>query len=432
MVTTLVISLLAVVFGILVGLFPVLPIWIGPVLLIPFIDYLEVHHILIFFLIIAIGSQFFGSVATLLTGIPGETSSLSYAEDSRNFTFKQRINLIRDTAWASLLTGVGALLITWLLFLVVGSYLAQLTSFKIQWAVLATCLLVIIFSSKNFILSALMLLLGIALADKTHPDLPTWIIQAQPITADTTVFLITLAGVIVPSILFARQYLIFNTPTVHQTYNLKLEKKNIKPIVQGGVLGYLIGFMPGPAAMMSSILAYRWPKKNKQEGVIRSESANNAAIVAECVPFMGLGIPINTTAVLVYSLLSLKLVAWPSAIYQTVYGISVYSLVFASAILATILFFFLSTRFLNRYCQLLDHMGSRITWIWLLLLVSMIIMDLYVNILDMRYYFLWAIVMCGIGCLLYKTRVSGISLIFGYVLGDRIIWAGMQAHQYYF
>lgn len=432
MVTTLVIFLLAVVFGILVGLFPVLPIWIGPVLLIPFIDYLEVQHILVFFLTIAIGSQFFGSVATLLTGIPGETSSLSYAEDSRNFTFKQRINLIRDTAWASLLTGIVSLSVTWLLFSTVGSYLAELTSFKIQWFVLGICLLVIIFSSKNFILSALMLMLGIILADKTHPDLPTWVIQLQPMTSDTTVFLITLAGVIVPSILFARKYHTFNSPHIKQTYDLKLEKKHIKPIAQGGILGYLIGFMPGPAAMMSSILAYRWPKKNKQEGVIRSESANNAAIVAECVPFMGLGIPINTTAVLVYSLLSLKLIAWPSAIYQTVYGISVYSLVFASALLATVIFFFLSTRFLNRYCQLLDQMGSRITWLWLLLLVSMIAMDLYVNVLDIRYYFLWALVMCGIGTLLYKSRVSGISLIFGYVLGDRIIWAGMQAYQYYF
>lgn len=432
MLTLLTVSILALIVGILVGLFPVLPIWIGPILLIPFIDYLEVYHILTFFLVIAIGSQFFGSVATLLAGIPGETSSLSYAEDSKNLTLKQRINLIRDTAWASLFTGVVSLAITWALFALVGTYLAALTSFKIQWFVLGLCLLVIIFSSKNFVLGLLMLLLGVALGDKTHPDLPSWILQTQTITADSTVFLITLAAVIIPSMLFARQYHSLNSPAINQTYDLKLNPEIIKPVTQGGILGYLIGFMPGPAAMMSSILAYRWPKKNKQEGIIRAESANNSAIIAECVPFMGLGIPINTTAVLVYSLLSLKLVSWPSAIYQTVHGVSVYSIVFAVAILSTVIFFFLSTRFLNRYCQLLDSMGSKITWLWSLLLVCMVAMDLYVNVVNPYYYTTWLVVMCGLGYLLFKTRVSGIALIFGYVLGDRIIWAGMQTYQYYF
>lgn len=432
MLTLLTVSILALFVGILVGLFPVLPIWIGPILLIPFLNYLEVYHILTFFLVIAIGSQFFGSVATLLSGIPGETSSLSYAEDAKNLTFKQRINLIRDTAWASLITGVVSISVTWLLFAGVGSYLAELTSFKIQWFVLGLCVLVIILSSKNIIIGTLMLLLGIFLSNKTHPDLPLWIIKTQTFSSDTTVFLITLAGVIIPSMFFARQYVTLNSPNIKKTYDLKVNSKIIKPIAQGGVLGYLIGFMPGPAAMMSSILAYRLPKKNKQEGIIKSESANNAAIVAECVPFMGLGIPINTTAVLVYSLLSLKLVAWPSAIYQTVYGVSVYSIVFAGALLSTIVFFYLSTRFLNRYCQLLDSMGSKITWLWSLLLVGMIILDLYVNVLNPYYYTMWLTVMCLLGYLLFKTRVSGIALIFGYVLGDRIIWAGMQTYQYYY
>lgn len=431
MLTLLTIFLLALLVGILVGLFPVLPIWIGPILLIPFLNYLEVYHILTFFLVIAIGSQFFGSVATLLSGIPGETSSLSYAEDAKNLTFKQRVNLIRDTAWASLITGAASISITWLLFAVVGTYLAALTSFKIQWVILGLCLLVIIFSSKNIALGTCMLLLGIFLGDKTHPDLPKWILQSQTLTADSTVFLITLAGVIIPSMLFARQYGTLNSPDIKQTYDLKLNSKLIKPISQGGILGYLIGFMPGPAAMMSSILAYRLPKKNKQEGIIKSESANNAAIVAECVPFMGLGIPINTTAVLVYSLLSLKLVSWPSAIYQTAFGINVYSVVFGLALISTVIFFYLSTRFLNRYCQLLDNMGSKITWLWVFLLVGMIALDLYVNVLNPYYYVMWLSVMCGLGYLLFKTKVSGIALIFGYVLGDRIIWAGMQTYQYY-
>ncbi len=424
--------LLALVVGILVGLFPVLPIWIGPMLLMPFIQYLDVADILVFFFVIAIGSQYFGSVATLLTGIPGETSSLSYAEDSKTLGMRDRVILIRDTAWASLLTGIISLAVTWAVFAWAGEYLATLTSFKIQWLVLALCAVAIVFSSKNFIVSLAMLGLGILLTNKTHPDLPSWAMQIQNYSAETTVFMIAMSAVIIPSMLFARHYHFTQSKNITRTFDLKLDRQIIKPTVQGGLMGYVIGFMPGPAAMMSSILAYKWPKKSTSEGVVRSESANNSAIVAETIPFMGLGIPINTTAVLVYSILTMKLVSWPSAVYApSIIGMPVYAVVFALAVVATVIFFFLSTRFLDRYCQLLDRMGVKITWLWSLLVLSMIAIDLMINVLDWKFYFIWLCIMSAVGYLLYKTRVSGVALIFGYVLGDKMIWALMQTIEYY-
>jgi putative tricarboxylic transport membrane protein len=232
--------------------------------------------------------------------------------------------------------------------------------------------------------------------------------------------------------LFARQYHFTQSKNITRTFDLKLNSGIIKPTAQGGLLGYLIGFMPGPAAMMSSILAYKWPKRSTSEGIVRSESANNAAVVAETIPFMGLGIPINTTAVLVYSILTMKLVSWPSAVYTpSLLGLPVYSVVFALAIVATTIFFFLSTRFLDRYCQLLDHMGTKITWLWTALVTAMIAIDLMINVLDWRYYFIWMLTMVSVGYLLYRTRVSGVALIFGYVLGDKMIWAAMQTMEYY-
>lgn len=432
MLTMLTVFTMAILVGIFVGLFPVLPIWIGPMLLMPFINSLDIVHILVFFFVIAIGSQYFGSVATLLTGIPGETSSLSYAEDSKILKFRERIVLIRDTAWASLLTGVTSIAVTWAVFAFLGEYMATLTSFKIQWLVLALCVIAIVATSKNFLISLFMLCVGILLTNKTHPDLPRWAMEIQNVSADTTVFMIAMSAVIIPSMLFARQYHLGSIISPERTYDLKLDRKIIKPVAQGGLLGYLIGFMPGPAAMMSSILAYKWPKRSVGEGIVRSESANNAAVVAETVPFMGLGIPINTTAVLVYSMITMKLVAWPTAVYSAYYGgLPVYAVVFALAMTATVIFFFLSTRFLDRYCQLLDHMGVKITWLWTLLVVGMVFIDLRINVLDPYYYFTWMAVLSGLGYMLYRSQVSGVALIFGYVLGDKMIWALMQSIEYY-
>ena len=61
----------------------------------------------------------------------------------------------------------------------------------------------------------------------------------------------------------------------------------------------------------------------------------------------------------------------------------------------------------------------------------MICLDLYISSVSIHFYILWACVMTVIGYWLYKYRVSGVALVFGYVLGDRIIWAAMQAAEYY-
>ncbi len=85
-------------------------------------------------------------------------------------------------------------------------------------------------------------------------------------------------------------------------------------IVRGGLVGFFIGIMPGAGPTIAAMLAYvverrfsRHPEsfgKGAIDGVAASESANNAASHAACIPMLALGIPGSaSTAVLLAALI---------------------------------------------------------------------------------------------------------------------------------
>jgi putative tricarboxylic transport membrane protein len=73
------------------------------------------------------------------------------------------------------------------------------------------------------------------------------------------------------------------------------------PIVRGSLLGFLVGLIPGPAAVLSTFLSYalerrlsRHPEefgRGAVEGVAGPEAANNGATGGALVPLLALGIP---------------------------------------------------------------------------------------------------------------------------------------------
>lgn len=78
-------------------------------------------------------------------------------------------------------------------------------------------------------------------------------------------------------------------------------RESAGPITRGGVLGFLLGLMPGAGAMISSFASYvmekrlsRTPErfgKGAIAGVAGPEAANNAAAQANFIPLLSLGIP---------------------------------------------------------------------------------------------------------------------------------------------
>ncbi|HEV7800754.1 MAG TPA: tripartite tricarboxylate transporter permease [Burkholderiales bacterium] len=78
-------------------------------------------------------------------------------------------------------------------------------------------------------------------------------------------------------------------------------KRSIGPIWRGGVIGFIIGVLPGAGGTIASILSYTTEKrlsknpdefgKGAIEGVAGPESANNSDTAGAMVPLLSLGIP---------------------------------------------------------------------------------------------------------------------------------------------
>src|SRR5262245_25905249 len=77
--------------------------------------------------------------------------------------------------------------------------------------------------------------------------------------------------------------------------------RSIMPIMRGGVIGFVIGVLPGAGGTIASIMSYAWEKrlskhpeqfgKGAVEGVAGPEAANNADTAGALVPLLTLGIP---------------------------------------------------------------------------------------------------------------------------------------------
>src|SRR5688500_7230019 len=73
------------------------------------------------------------------------------------------------------------------------------------------------------------------------------------------------------------------------------------PLVRGGVVGFVIGVLPGAGGTIASIMAYVWEKRMSKhpeefgkgaiEGVAGPEAANNSDTAGAMVPLLTLGIP---------------------------------------------------------------------------------------------------------------------------------------------
>lgn len=105
-------------------------------------------------------------------------------------------------------------------------------------------------------------------------------------------------------------------------------KRSIGPILRGGVIGFLLGLLPGCAPSVSTFLSYDVEKKLSKhpeefgkgaiEGVAGPESANNANGSAAFIPLLSFGIPCTAPmAMLLVGLMIYGIQPGPTLFQQT-------------------------------------------------------------------------------------------------------------------
>ena len=88
-------------------------------------------------------------------------------------------------------------------------------------------------------------------------------------------------------------------------------RRSIFPTLRGSILGFFVGLLPGPAAVISTFLSYSLEKRVSQhpeefghgavEGVVAPESANNSAAVSALIPLLTLGLPFSPSAAVLFA-----------------------------------------------------------------------------------------------------------------------------------
>ena len=192
------------------------------------------------------------------------------------------------------------------------------------------------------------------------------------------------------------------------------------PIVRGSVIGFITGLVPGPAAVLSTFIAYTVEKKVSRtperfghgaiEGVAGPEAANNAATAGAMVPLLSLGIPFSpATAILLGALVVHGLNPGPLLITQRP---EVFWGFIASMYVGNLLLLILNLPLVGIFVSVLrlpQHVLA--TLVFLLCLVGAFS-------LSNSYLDLWVLAIFGLfGYALRKMRVDPSPLVVALVLG---------------
>lgn len=314
-------GLLGAFLGTLVGVLP----GIGPVgsmaLLLGLTYSLPPVTALITFAGIYYGSMYGGSTTSILINIPGESSSVVTAMDGYQMARKGRGGAaLFLAAIGSFIAGtVGLVLLTFL-----APQLAELALkfgppefFSIAvFGLLILCQL----NDQGVLKSILMVIVGLMLGTMgldlfTGQQRMTFGIGALEQGVDFIPVAMGLFG-IVEVLESAEAKLKENQEVIkvkfRELFPSKTElQRSAGPIARGSVLGFIVGLIPGPAAVISTFVSYILERKISKrpeefgkgapEGVAGPESANNSAAVGAFVPVLSLGIPFAPPTALLLS-----------------------------------------------------------------------------------------------------------------------------------
>lgn len=428
------VALLGLLTGMALGLFSVFPIYFAGFLVYAFHDLWTPELMLVFWSTAAIGSQFFGSVSTITLGIPGEASSLVYIRDVQRMSLDERNRLLYQTAKGSLFAGSVALLVVWSAWHWLGAYSHVMASLNFTLAIFLVVVALFAATDRRPVIAILLLLAGIMLGPNNNYALPEYWYKVQQVFEHTSFFLLIAGLMIIPDLVFDR---LLPGEGRGQHYQAShTDDRTWWTIIKSTVIGVFTGLVPGPSAETAAGAAYHaHRRKGVFQQVVAAETANNPGAVMMLLPFFVMGLPITASALIMSNVMDIKnvdIVELSRSASQFVPSLSVFDLVIAGSLLATLFYFLLSTRFIDFYVGLVRHLYSRSRWLLFAIIAAMIVADMSFNETTAWVYVSLLATFTAIGLALKYFRANPILMIFGIMFGDKIVWTVLQFYSIHF
>jgi putative tricarboxylic transport membrane protein len=272
---------------------------------------------------ILVGSQYGGSTTSILVNIPGEAASVVTCLDGYQMTKKGRGGAaLALVAIGSFIAGTMAILGTQIFAPLLGAAALKLGPPEFLALMLLCFILLSNLSGDSPVKGSIMFALGMWLSVIGVGPLDG--VERFSFGVDELMmgveFLPVAVGLFGVAEIIVTSIAPYVPPALEKIRlrdlypNREEMRRSVGPVARGSFLGFFVGLIPGPAAVISTFVSYALEKRVAKnpgqfgngavEGVVGPESANNSACVGSMIPLLTLGIPFNApSAVLLAGLL---------------------------------------------------------------------------------------------------------------------------------
>jgi putative tricarboxylic transport membrane protein len=424
--------IIGVLIGTLVGVLPGIDTVSAIALLLPFSYGMDSTAALIMFAGIYYGSKYGGSTTSILINVPGEAASVVTCLDGYPMGQKGRAGAaLAISAIGSFIAGtIGLIGLTLLAPPLAQAALAFGPPEYFSLALVGLILLSKL-TGTSTLKSALMAVIGIMLSTIGLDSLSgisrfTFGIDELDRGFDLSIIAMGLFGIgeILTAMTHADAKPDIPSVKFRDLYPTKEEwQRSITPMFRGGIVGFLVGLLPGPAATISSFISYGLEKRYSKhpeefghgaiEGVAGPEAANNSAISATMIPLMSLGLPFcGATAILLSGFMIHGITPGPSLITERP---ELFWGLIASMYIGNVLLLVINLPLIGVFVQLLKTPLNI-----LMPLVAVVTLTGAYSINNSMFDLIWVIFFGILGFLLQRVGFEPSPLIIGLVLGPEL------------
>lgn len=309
-----------VLIGTLVGVLPGVGPPVGIALLLPATYHAPASSTIILLAGIYYGAMYGGSTTSILLNMPGEAASVVTCLDGYMMARKGRAGpALGMSAFGSFIGGTIGIIGLMLIGPPLARYALKFGPPEFFSLMVLGLSLLAYLGSKSLIKAMMMIVVGLFISTigvdyiSGKPRF-TYHIMSLMDGMDIVPVVMGLFGLaeVLINIESRMKRDIFQTRIGSLFPTLQDWKDSIGPILRGSFLGFFIGILPGPSAVIASFTSYTVEKRLSPkkfgtgviEGVAGPETANNSGATGAFVPLLTLGIPGNpATAILIGALM---------------------------------------------------------------------------------------------------------------------------------
>lgn len=316
---TLLVMFVAVFAGLVVGAMPGLTSTMAVALLVPVTYGMQMEMGLVLLVAVYIGAISGGLVAATLLNIPGTPSSVATTFDAYPMTLRGEAGkALAIGVWASFIGTILSFIALVLVAPVLGSFALKFGPPEYFALVVFTLTCIISISRKSLIKGVIAACVGMLMACVGLSDtdsIPRFTFGIEALQSGFNVMPVLIG-------MYAVSQIISEVRTIKSPMNIvdakftnreflgvfKLCMRSWRNLLRSSLIGIGIGILPGVGPGLSNIVAYTQAKstskdpdsfgKGNPDGIIASETANNASTGGAMIPLLTLGIPGDATTMM--------------------------------------------------------------------------------------------------------------------------------------